>query len=103
MNFETYLTETIQEVVRKTIKDELEKLKEDIVHTIKSRNKRIQRDIKNKIIRPGELAEMLSVSTVTVWRMEKKGELPSRFKISNRAVGWLRSDIEEWLAEKKES
>lgn len=50
-----------------------------------------------KILRPKELAKMLSVSTVTLWRMEKRGELPARIKISTRAVGWLESDIEEWL------
>lgn len=49
------------------------------------------------IIRPGQLAEILSVNPVTVWRMEKRGELPPRKKISNRCVGWLESDIREWL------
>ena len=49
------------------------------------------------IIRPSELADILSVSPVTVWRMEKRGELPPRKKISNRCVGWLEKDIEEWL------
>lgn len=50
-----------------------------------------------QIIRPSELAEILSVSTVTVWRMEKRGELPPRKKISNRCVGWTRSSIEDFL------
>lgn len=50
-----------------------------------------------KIIRPKQLAKMLSVATVTLWRMEKRGELPPRIQISSRAVGWLESDIQEWL------
>ncbi|XWN36870.1 MAG: AlpA family phage regulatory protein [Balneola sp.] len=50
-----------------------------------------------KIIRPTELAEKLSLSTVTLWRMEKRGELPPRRKISKRVVGWLESDLKEWL------
>jgi len=49
------------------------------------------------IIRPSELAEILSVNPVTIWRMEKRGDLPPRKKISNRCVGWLESDIKEWL------
>lgn len=53
-----------------------------------------------KIIRPGELAKKLSVSTVTLWRMEKRGELPPRKKISKRAVGWLESDLIQWLRER---
>lgn len=50
-----------------------------------------------QIIRPKELAELLSVSQVTLWRMEKRGELPKRKQISSRAVGWLESDIKKWL------
>jgi len=50
-----------------------------------------------KIIRPKELAEILSVSTVTIWRMEKKGELPPRKKIGSRTAGWLAKDIKEWM------
>jgi len=50
-----------------------------------------------KIIRPHQLTKILQVSTTTLWRMENRGELPARFKISTRAVGWLESDIEDWL------
>lgn len=50
-----------------------------------------------KILRPSDLAEMLSVSRVTIWRMEKRDELPPRKKFSNRCVGWLESDIKEWM------
>jgi len=49
------------------------------------------------IIRPGELAELLSVSKVTIWRMEKRGDLPPRKRISRTLVGWIEKDIEEWL------
>ena len=50
-----------------------------------------------KLIRPNELAEMLSVSLPTLWRMEKRGNLPPKRQISKRAVGWLDTDIKEWL------
>jgi predicted DNA-binding transcriptional regulator AlpA len=50
-----------------------------------------------QIIRPSKLAEMLSVSTVTIWRMENRGELPPRKKISKRCVGWTRKSIEEFM------
>jgi len=55
-----------------------------------------------QIIRPTELAEILSVSKQTLWRMENRGELPKRVKISKRAVGWLATDIQEFLEEKRE-
>jgi prophage regulatory protein len=50
------------------------------------------------IIRPTELAQRLGVSHPTLWRMERRGELPARKKIGPRAVGWLTSDIEQWLS-----
>ncbi len=53
-----------------------------------------------KIVRPAELAELLSVSTVTLWRMQKRGELPPKRQISSGVVGWLYSDLEEWLKER---
>ena len=50
-----------------------------------------------KTIQVNNLCEMLSVSRSTLWRLEKMGELPPRRKITNRTVGWLESEIEEWL------
>ena len=52
-----------------------------------------------RIIRVNELASMLSLSRVTIWKMERDGELPKRKKItdSGSVSGWLESDIEEWL------
>lgn len=50
-----------------------------------------------RIIRPNELSRILGISTVTIWRWEKEGKLPSRKKIGDRAVGWKESDIEDWI------
>ena len=37
----------------------------------------------------------------TVWRLEKAGKFPAHRQISANAVGWLESEIEEWIAERK--
>ena len=50
-----------------------------------------------RFIRPKELSKKLSVSIPTLWRMEKSGQLPPKRKIGKRAVGWLDTDIDEWL------
>lgn len=55
-----------------------------------------------QLIRPSDLADILSVSKQTLWRMENRGELPKRVKISQRAVGWLASDIKDFLESKRE-
>ena len=49
------------------------------------------------ILRPKELAEALDISRSTLYRMEKRGELPKRRKISENTRGWPRSEIIEWL------
>jgi len=50
-----------------------------------------------RIIRPKELADLLSVSIPTLYRM--MDELPPKIKLSKRgrAVGWRMSDIEKYL------
>ena len=56
-----------------------------------------------KILRPAQLASLLGVSKTTLWRMEKAGELPKRYSISERIVGWKESDIEKWLESRREN
>ena len=54
------------------------------------------------IIRPNELAELLSISIPTLYRMINSGELPPKIRIGKRAVGWRRSQIEDWIEERTE-
>lgn len=44
-----------------------------------------------------QLADLLQVSTRTIWRMQSAGDLPEPVRIS-RSVRWRRSDIDYWLA-----
>lgn len=55
-----------------------------------------------QIIRTQELADLLSVSKQTIWRLSKSGELPPKIQISGRAVGWTWESIREFLEERKE-
>ena len=54
----------------------------------------------NSIVRPSDLAEMLSVSKPTLWRWEQSGQLPTRIHLAGRAVGWRYGDIVAWLNRK---
>lgn len=54
-----------------------------------------------KIIRPSELAEKLGVSIQTIWRMEKRGDLPQRVQLSKRAVGWRSDEIDSFIESRK--
>ncbi|MDE0133136.1 MAG: AlpA family phage regulatory protein [bacterium] len=40
------------------------------------------------------------LSRTTLWRLRRTGEFPAPVRLggdASRAVGWLRSDIEEWI------
>ncbi|MFH5885436.1 helix-turn-helix transcriptional regulator [Halalkalibaculum sp. DA3122] len=54
------------------------------------------------LIRPNELADLLSISIPTLYRMINNGELPPKVRIGKRAVGWHRSQIEDWMDERTE-
>jgi len=107
MNFETYLTKKIEKAVTEAIQRELKCFKEEIKHLIsttsKTQNVTSNNKLpKSKIIRPKELANMLSISISTLYKMQDDDQLPAKVKISSHAVGWLRSDIEEWLMSRKQ-
>ena len=34
----------------------------------------------------------------TLWRWEKNGQFPRRRKLGGRSVGWLVSEVAEWIA-----
>lgn len=45
-----------------------------------------------------QVADLLSVSTRTLTRMENRGELPPRIRITDRRVGYRESDIAAFIA-----
>ena len=51
-----------------------------------------------KILRTNEVAEILGVSRVTLWRWERQGLLPAKRKIGPNTVGWFEDEILAWLA-----
>lgn len=53
-----------------------------------------------RIIRVKELAALLCVDRVTLWRWEKDGEMPHSLRLGPRLVGWRQEDIQAWLDEK---
>ncbi len=44
-----------------------------------------------------EVSKLSGLSRVTIWRMQREGEFPLRRQIGRRRVGWLRSEMEEWM------
>lgn len=54
------------------------------------------------LYRLSKVRDLTGLSTTTIWRMEKANTFPKRRKISDRAVGWLASDIQEWIEQRQE-
>ncbi len=44
-----------------------------------------------------EVSKLSGLSRVTIWRMQREGEFPLRRQIGRRRVGWLKSEVEEWM------
>jgi prophage regulatory protein len=52
----------------------------------------------DRIIRENEVFARTGRSRVSIWRAERLNEFPRRRKIGPRSIGWLESEIENWLA-----
>jgi prophage regulatory protein len=57
----------------------------------------------NKIIRLPEVKDKTGLSRSTIYLRMSKGEFPSSISLGGRAVGWLESSVNEWLAQCIES
>jgi len=52
------------------------------------------------IIRLPELLATVGLSRPSVYRMMKAGAFPQQVKLGTAAVGWLRAEVEQWIAER---
>ena len=50
-----------------------------------------------RILKTNEVVKIIGLSKVTIWRMEKSGAFPKRINLTNRRVGWIESEILDWL------
>lgn len=50
------------------------------------------------IIRLPHVIKMIGVSRAHIYELISRGEFPRPISIGRRAVGWVATDIEEWIA-----
>lgn len=50
-----------------------------------------------KFLREPQVAILTGLSKSTRWRLEKNGEFPKRRQLSAKSVGWLASEVENWV------
>ena len=50
-----------------------------------------------RILRLTEVSLLIRLSKASIYRMINSGVFPRPIKLGERAVGWRRKDIDEWL------
>ena len=50
-----------------------------------------------KFLKISEVIELTGLSRASLYRHEKSGKFPQRRQISSNRVGWVESEIEEWM------
>ncbi len=51
----------------------------------------------DRLIREEECRQLTGLSRSTRWRLEVDGAFPRRRRISTNSVGWLESELREWI------
>ena len=53
--------------------------------------------MQDRILRMPDVLEIVNVSRTTIWRQVKAGTFPAPVKLSPRAVGWRKSEVDAWM------
>ena len=51
-----------------------------------------------RILRKPAVLDRVALSDTTIWRLEKAGKFPKHVKLGANSIGWLETDIDEWIA-----
>ncbi|ALI56274.1 helix-turn-helix transcriptional regulator [Celeribacter marinus] len=55
----------------------------------------------NEILRKPRVLALIGIGNTSLYAAIKRGDFPAPVKLGVRAVGWRRSDIENWLASRE--
>jgi predicted DNA-binding transcriptional regulator AlpA len=53
--------------------------------------------------RAKEVAQLLGIHEMTVWRWARSGRFPRPIKIGVQVTGWFARDIAQWLEQKRQA
>ena len=53
---------------------------------------------RHAILRTQEVCRRCGLSRATIWRLERAGKFPTRRCLTDSLVGWLESEIDEWIS-----
>jgi prophage regulatory protein len=53
-----------------------------------------------RLLRPSIVAARIGLSIPTIWRLRRAGDFPTPIRISKGAIGFLETDIDQWIADR---
>jgi prophage regulatory protein len=56
--------------------------------------------LRMKMLREREVRQITGLSRVTRWRLEQRGEFPRKVRLTQRCVGFLESEVLDWLTKR---
>lgn len=57
----------------------------------------------DRVLRRREVISMVGLGTTKLYELISEGQFPKPIKLSVRSVGWLESEVQDWIKERAES
>ena len=64
---------------------------------------RLLRDPSERALRLRQVTQLTGLGRSMIYQMQAEGRFPQRIKLGQRAVGWLESEVRDWLATRVET
>ena len=72
-------------------------------HSPKEIDRRQRQSGQDRILRDKEVRDRTGLSRTTRWRLIRAEKFPKPIKLTEHAIGWRESSIEEWLASREQA
>ena len=59
--------------------------------------------IEPPVLNIDQVSLMVNLSPCQIYRLVKTGKFPRQIRMSPNRVGWLRSEIEQWVEDRKQA
>jgi predicted DNA-binding transcriptional regulator AlpA len=63
--------------------------------------RRAEYDPRSTVVAPKDQHLVTGVSLLTTWRLRQRGQFPEPITLSPGRKGFIRTDLEKWVAEKR--
>ena len=59
---------------------------------------KLRRDPNERALRLRQVSELTGLGRWMIYQMQAEGRFPQRIRLGERAVGWLESEVRDWLS-----